>query len=321
MGETDPKLRHEFVGMMFAITVGEIGLQTAALVQAKHWIHYLPAYSHLFLATFVVAASWVGWSKSVIPGARQDVDELFEWSFLVLLLDMTMVVTYFILVRTVDFHDEYRRVDLAYVVAGWHVLIFALYLAWDVVTKIFMYKRPANLGWWPGWKHLDPKLKKKRTAGIRRMGPTLICLAVSGFLWYAFGDAKDERLLSADLTLLSVVLLFRALKSQQTTKQEQETAREEEAKPKEGKPKTLRFRRAWTAACVTGFLLGLAMTMSIIPVPLPNAWVQEIRTPVVEEKARPPVDSKKSTTAGAVQSGPRIGATTPPQPSEPAQHK
>ena len=30
----EPKLRHEFVGMMFAVAVGEVGLQTAALLQA-----------------------------------------------------------------------------------------------------------------------------------------------------------------------------------------------------------------------------------------------------------------------------------------------
>ena len=62
--EAGPRLRREFIGMMFAITVGEIGLQTAALVQAGRPLHFLVAYSHLFLATFVVAASWVGWSRA-----------------------------------------------------------------------------------------------------------------------------------------------------------------------------------------------------------------------------------------------------------------
>ena len=42
-----PRLRHEFVGMMFAVTIGEVGLQVAGLVQAKHYVHYLPFYSHL----------------------------------------------------------------------------------------------------------------------------------------------------------------------------------------------------------------------------------------------------------------------------------
>ena len=50
------------------------------------------------MSTFVVAASWVGRSKSASLGAREDVEEVFQWAFLVLLLDMAMVVTYFILV-------------------------------------------------------------------------------------------------------------------------------------------------------------------------------------------------------------------------------
>jgi hypothetical protein len=277
MAETDPKLRHEFVGMMFAITVGEIGLQAAALVQAKHYVHYLPAYTHLFLATFVVAASWVGWSRSVVPGARQDVEELFEWAFAVLLLDMSMVVTYFILVRTVDFGNEHHRIDSASAVAGWHVLIFALYLAWDVVTKFLMYERPRDIGWWEGWKRVDTALRKKRTDRFRRMVPTVICLFISWYLWKAFEPAKDERLLTADFALLSVVLLFRALKSL-------ESAIWWKATPKgEKKQRRLGFRIVSTAACLVGFLFGTWMTLSSRPLPhLGLGVVQAIHAPVAE---------------------------------------
>jgi hypothetical protein len=277
MAETDPKLRHEFVGMMFAITVGEIGLQAAALVQAKHFVHYLPAYTHLFLATFVVAASWVGWSRSVVPGARQDVEELFEWAFVVLLLDMSMVVTYFILVRTVDFGNEHHRIDSASAVAGWHVLIFALYLAWDVVTKFLMYERPPDVGWWEGWKRVDTALRKKRTDRFRRMVPTVICLLVSVYLWKAFESAKDERLLTADFALLSVVLLFRALKSL-------EGAIWWKAAPKaEKKQRRLGFRIVSAAVCFVGFLFGTWMTLSSRPLPhLGLGVVQAIRTPVAD---------------------------------------
>jgi hypothetical protein len=65
---------------------------------------------------------------------------------------LQMVVTYFILVETVDFGSEHHRIDSASAVAGWHVLIFALYLAWDVVTKFLMYERPNDMGWWKGWR-------------------------------------------------------------------------------------------------------------------------------------------------------------------------
>jgi hypothetical protein len=277
--EADPKLRHEFVGLMFAITVGEIGLQTAGLVQAGHGVHYLPAYSHLFLATFVVAASWVGWSRSVIPGARQDVEELFEWAFVVLLFDMAMVVTYFIVVRTVDFGNEHHRIDPAYAVARWHVLIFGLYLAWDVVTKFFMYERPDDMGWWEGWKGVSHALKKKRTERFRRMVPTAICFGLSWYLWDAFEPiTTGERLLTADFTLLSVVLMFRALKSLEGAIWWKP--------PTENEKRRLRrlgFRIACTAVCFLGFLGGRWMTLS--PGPLPHLGlgiVHGIREPVKE---------------------------------------
>jgi hypothetical protein len=106
MSDETPKLRHEFVGMMFAVTIGEVGLQAAALVHVGHPAQFLPAYFHLVLATIVVATSWVGWSLSVAPGARQDVGGVFQWEFIVLIVDVSLVITYFILVRTVDFGSE-----------------------------------------------------------------------------------------------------------------------------------------------------------------------------------------------------------------------
>jgi hypothetical protein len=100
------KLRHEFVGMMFALAIGEVGLQAASLVQAGNILHYLPAYSHLFLATIVIATSWVGWSLSWAPGGRADVTGIFQWEFVILLLDVALVIVYFILVRTINFGES-----------------------------------------------------------------------------------------------------------------------------------------------------------------------------------------------------------------------
>lgn len=125
MNGEQPRLRHEFVGMMFAIAIGEVGLQAAALAKAQHVVHFLPAYSHLFLATIVIATSWVGWSASVAPGARQDVQRIFQWEFVVLLLDVILVIFYFILVRTVDFGKDGTspQIDPASTVAKWLIWI------------------------------------------------------------------------------------------------------------------------------------------------------------------------------------------------------
>lgn len=107
--DTGPRLRHEFVGMMFAVAIGEVGVQTATLVQAYNWIHFLPAYSHLILATIVITTSWVGWTLSPSPGAGQDVRGVLQWEFIVLLVDVFLVIVYFILVKTVDFTGEGRE--------------------------------------------------------------------------------------------------------------------------------------------------------------------------------------------------------------------
>ena len=269
-------LRREFVGIMFALAVGEVGLQTAALVQAGNPIRHLPAYSHLFLALFVIAASWVGWSRT---RAQTDVNELFEWAFLVLLLDTAMVVTYFILVRTVDFSDGNHRIDPAAQVAFWHVVIFALYLAWDGVTKLAMYPKPAGASWFGGWRQLDAKVLKEQKQTMKRAWPTLVCLALSIVLWRVFAafDPKYEHLLAADLALLSVVLLFRALKGVVPG-------------PKQTAANMVRNRRWAIAFCAT-LVVGTSLTVFSIPLPLWQS-LEEIRTPIQEAQSQTPTTSK-----------------------------
>jgi CDP-diglyceride synthetase len=204
--DEEPRLRHEFVGMMFAVTIAEVGLQLASLVQAGHASHFLPEYSHLLLVTIVIATSWVGWSLSRSPGARLDVRKIFDWEFVVLLIDVGLVIVYFILVRLVDSTGEPRNPKVAPPsnVAGWMVLVFALYLAWDIVAKVFVYffgkqdgQRGARAPWWPHGA---------------RMIPTGICILLARSMMSQFATADRPHYLTADLALLSLVLLFRSLK-------------------------------------------------------------------------------------------------------------
>ncbi len=227
----EPKFRHEFVGMMFAVTIGEVGLQTAALVQTHEISRYIPAVSHLLLATIMIATSWVGWTLSRAPGGQLDVRGIFEWEFLVLLADVGLVIVYFILVRTVDFGAEGRpRIDSAYIVASWIVWIFWLYLVWDILTKIFMYPK-------------QPKTSPPGTwfdeAG-KRMIPTVICLVLAYVTKSLISSADFPHWVTADLALLSLVLLFRALKG---------------------------WSRPWIFVCSMGLLLGILWTRFAWPAP------------------------------------------------------
>jgi hypothetical protein len=197
----EPKLRHEFVGMMFAVTIAEVGLQVAAVVQRGNWVHYLPAYSHLSLATIIVAASWVGWSLSPSAGARQDVRNVLHLGFLVLLTDVFLVVLYFILVRSVDFGAERHSPYIAPIpkVAFWIVFMFFVYLWWDFITKLpFLYNAKFDKTWFS----IDGP----------RIVATLFCALVALWTKSLLGDPDRAHYIAADFALLGLILLFRALK-------------------------------------------------------------------------------------------------------------
>jgi len=264
--EPDVKLRHEFVGMMFAVTIGEVGIQVASLIHAGFWLHYLPAYSHLFLSTVIIATSWVGWSLSLAPGARRDVRRIFELPFLVLLIDVSLVISYFILVRSVDFPAERiePRIAPESTVALWVAVIFGLYLLWDIVTKIFAYKCDVNDPW-------------RKNYGSRML-PTLICFALAVLLWCLLKSANMQHFITADIALLFLVLLFRALKDLVS------------AWPKSS-GKSKKNPIAWTIVCMVGIAGGTAWTRYW---PLPDCIAHQIQAPI-PEKSR---DANKSSVPG-----------------------
>jgi len=268
--ESEPRLRHEFVGMMFAVTIGEVGLQGAGLVQAGQPMHFLPAYGHLLLATMVVATSWVGWSASVAPGARKDVDHVFQWEFLVLVLDVFLVVVYFIIVRTIDFAKEGSpRIDSPSTVAGWVVLVFILYLAWDFLTKVLI-----------SWRDRDTPNKKLgehfngswlRLTGSR-MVPTLVCFVLALSTWRCARNADRPHYLTADFSMLWLVLLFRVLKELVSAYFPSPAGRHI---PKPGMSK--KSAVGWTIVCGLLLSVGLAWTAFSWPLPLPARIVAAIR--------------------------------------------
>jgi len=269
--KSKPELRHEFVGMMFAVAIGEVGLQTAALVKAPDWVHFLPAYSHLFLATVVIASSWVGWTLSQSRGGQRDVDSIFQREFIELLLDVALVILYFILVKQVDFVEEGDKICSnvsAKPEAFWILSIFCVYVAWDFVSK------------WP--------LNKKEE--VVRMVPTILCTVAAYFTKGLVQDANPPHVLTADFALLTLVLLFRALKEL--------TSALFPSHPVEAS--ILRRKRGWaifwSALLTLGTLFGVVSTTRRWP--LPGYIVQEIqRVPPSERNcSRPPAEIRDATT-------------------------
>jgi hypothetical protein len=268
---SEPKVRHEFVGMMFAVTIGEVGLQVASLVHAKHYTHFLPFYTHLLLATIVITSSWVGWSLSQAPGNRRDVDGMFTWGFCTLLLDVFLVITYFIMVRTIELGKlpEQPRIDTPEKEAWLIVLMFALYLVWDVVTKMLAYDKLRDGPW-------------GRNCGLR-MIPTLVCLFLAVVVRWQVAGFQLDHYVNADIALLGLALAFRALKDVVS-----------EGAPRKGKQFTRRkFVTAilWSSVCIFGIGYGIASARYSWRL-LPSKMVQEIVTPLSKEGEAVPSEGR-----------------------------
>jgi hypothetical protein len=294
--EREPKLRHEFVGMMFAVAIGEVGMQTAELVHNGSWIHYLPEYSHLILCTVLIASSWVGWTLSVAPGARRDVERIFQWEFLVLLLDVALVIIYFIVVRLVEKPPS--------LVASWIVGIFVLYFVWDIVTKVIIYfgetvkaaKKTAKEGkedrfvWtiadWVVPISVTLALGREAKSGEHppvswgknygsRMIPTLVCIGLALQTKYLITTTNRARFLAADIALIALVLLFRALKELVSA-----------LLPTKPVP-DLRKKRVLailsTSICTFFLVLGVAYTYDSLPLPLSPSIVRQIGASAVQD--------------------------------------
>lgn len=258
----EPKVRHEFVGMMFAVTIGEVGLQVASLVHAKHYAHFLPFYSHLLLATIVITSSWVGWSLSQAPGNRRDVAGIFTWGFCTLLLDVFLVVTYFIMVRTIEVGKlpEQPRIDTPEKEAWLIVLMFVLYLIWDVFTKVCSYDKLRDGGW-------------GRNCGLR-MVPTIVCLILAIIVRWQVAGCPLDHYVNADIALLALALTFRALKDV--------VSEGAPRKDKEFNPRKLRLAIASSLVCVLFITYGVASAKYSWRL-LPSQIVNEIVTPLSQQ--------------------------------------
>jgi hypothetical protein len=290
----EPKLRHEFVGMMFAVAIGEVGLQTAALFQAGHNLRFLPAWTHLILATVVIATSWVGWTLSMAPGARRDVRGIFEWEFVVLLVDVSLVILYFILVRSVDFEkgSAVPRIAPASRIALLMLIIFALYLFWDLITKVFIF-----------WKYRDKSKKELRqhydslwwrTSGVRML-PSTACLVLSCITIRLVKNVDAPHMLTADFAMIAIILLFRSLKDFSSSFPKIEP--DGQLSPE----KKIERKRAalWMIGCSIVVFLGLLW--SACSFPLPARLVGDIQPIAIEQEppaatnAQPAAEPSKST--------------------------
>lgn len=208
----DDPLRYAFVEMLFALAVSQVAIHLADLYGAQgSIIEKLPAISHLILGLVVISASWVGWRQSQSPGMKLKIESLFSLRFIALLVDVALVIVYFILVRSVELQQKNGAtlLDTPSVrpESLWITVIFAMYIAWDVMADVLS----------PGSIPAAPILRRITTA----MRVLLVCCFASAACFYlAFRIYKLSAISNStldivllDLALLLAILLLRTLKT------------------------------------------------------------------------------------------------------------
>jgi hypothetical protein len=205
----EPRVRFGFVELLFALTAAEIAIQFAEIVSGPYSVAVAaPAYAHLLLALVLVTASWVGWSVSNAPGARRDVKTVFSVDYIILLIDVCLVVLYFIVVKSVDLD---RATGLIKPSAGnesfWICVIFVGYFFWDVMTRAVQVL--------PGGKF---SIKLFDQTLWRRGWASFVCALLAAVAWYFLQHTTDPtHVIVADVALIALVLLFRALRQPSLT--------------------------------------------------------------------------------------------------------
>jgi len=212
------RIRHQFVGMLFALTIGQIAIYYYELTSIPDFGgRRFAALAHLVLCTLLVMASWVGWSRSSAPGTRQHVEGVFSWPFIVLILDVLLVVLYFIIVRKVEIGNSllggsYLGRPSAREEAFWMIWVFVVYALWDIVADVIVVICSAGRS----SSGVELFRAPTRLSGLiaKRSFASFVCLFLALVAYYT--TANHVRgvwaVVLTDLALIVLVFLFRALK-------------------------------------------------------------------------------------------------------------
>ena len=196
-------LRFNFIGMVFALAIAQVGIEFGDFFLTEHSMtDHLYIISHLFLAVFIIASSWIGWQNSKSLGNRMGLRSLFSIPFIILLVDLFLVILYFLLVKTVEKEVDGGYQPSALPEAKLSVVIFATYLVWDILTRLliidvnnWIFKIELKKWWDRGWQ-------------------TILCLALSLVIWIFMAvEESQDKVVLIDFALLFVFALFRGLKS------------------------------------------------------------------------------------------------------------
>ena len=216
-GANQDALREAFVEMLFALAISQVAIHVADVVRIDaNFASKLPALAHLTVALVLISASWVGWRQSVSPGIKEArVKYIFSLPFVGLLLDVFLVIVYFVVVRSVEIDEKdgarFLTAPSAVPEAQWIVVVFGIYVAWDLVTDVL------SPGCIPEHLRRLEWLSKLGRAALTSVYCSVVCLAMATIaLMLAQGHRRSAEVLLVDGMLLTTILFFRTIKTTET---------------------------------------------------------------------------------------------------------
>lgn len=211
----DSSLHLTFVEFLFSLAVAEVAMRFATVSESNvdYWSWgFASLFVHLMMSLVLIAASYIGWSRSAYSHRGTKFASVFSWDFVELLLDVTLVIVYFILVHRSEAPAQSNGTEIVPITASLRPeafcvsLVFWLYFAWDVVSKL-----PCRI---------DKETKTRTGWGkLLRRGWVSLTVALTFMIlaWKLYPViASPFQVIAFDCSIVGFVVLFRELKKEMT---------------------------------------------------------------------------------------------------------
>lgn len=199
--------------MLYALAIAQIAIEFSTFYERNlSFTDHFYVITHLILIGYIIITGWYGWnnSRSIVQENEKDNSHTLNvlqkysnnLSILILVIDLLILLCYFVIVRNVEKPIDSNIVASAKVEIIWSLIIFAFYFMWDIITKIFDINEDG--------KKLMINIKRF----IRRGFQSLLCFIIILIFILPMKDkVSSSEVIHSDISLLMVFILFRGLKA------------------------------------------------------------------------------------------------------------
>jgi len=215
--DNKPNLRILFVQMLFALSIGQVAIRVGDLVESSpnflDTIWNTPyVYTHLILCVALLSTSWVGWYSSNSLDDSEKVNSIFSKEYLILLIDLSLVICYFVIIRGSEVNNITHKIDVPNVSneTFWTMIIFIIYFVWDIFTKLIKQKYiPHNE------LYIRRKTWDFSNKNLNRCWQSISCFVIALIIFIiSKSEINSKKAVIIDTMLIVLVFIFRALKQE-----------------------------------------------------------------------------------------------------------